>query len=364
MPGWGSSKQRTRLGHALAGTSIAAGLGGGPIAGPIIGALANWGASQLGPSKAEQRRRFAAQAVLADPYLNQIRERVRAIDVGGDRAAAEDRALAVLPVLSADERAALAAAIEGTSHSGQLQRQLGRFLFAPEFGGGPLKWQGKKLPFGAKSEKLNAARVLELLGGPPASASSAPTYTAQSSAPAYQPVQARPDEGIDLQLFGGQQVPYFNSFLSGGGGGGLGDMGGSGNLWGGIASGLGQLGAAAITAFAPRPKVQYASMPGGSFVPQIIGGAAMGGLGAMLGNGFDVTPGFSIGPQGGDALTSPFISSGAGSRAQAHVQVNPTSGRLTWFGPLGKPVLFSGDFRACKRVARVARKAKRRVGGR
>lgn len=42
---------------------------------------------------------------------------------------------------------------------------------------------------------------------------------------------------------------------------------------------------------------------------------------------------------------------------------NPISGRLVYFAPRGRPILFSGDFAACRRVARVASHA-RRAGGR
>ena len=39
------------------------------------------------------------------------------------------------------------------------------------------------------------------------------------------------------------------------------------------------------------------------------------------------------------------------------VQANPGTGKPTWFGPLGTPILFSGDLAACRRVERAAKRA-------
>lgn len=79
---------------------------------------------------------------------------------------------------------------------------------------------------------------------------------------------------------------------------------------------------------------------------------------------FDVTPGFAITPQGSNNLFEPFVPSMSGHRAQRFIGINPTSGRQTWFGPMGQPVLWTGDFRAARRVRKIAGKARRRVGGR
>ena len=76
-------------------------------------------------------------------------------------------------------------------------------------------------------------------------------------------------------------------------------------------------------------------------------------------------PFFDITPQGSSAqLGSMFTPSMSGARAQKFMVPNPQTGKATWFGPLGQPVLFSGDFTASKRVARVARKARRSRGKR
>lgn len=63
---------------------------------------------------------------------------------------------------------------------------------------------------------------------------------------------------------------------------------------------------------------------------------------------------------GGGCPVSPFRGGGrTTATAVPFVAVNPVSGRPVWFGPLGKPVLWTGDLRACKRVARVASRAAR-----
>ena len=43
-------------------------------------------------------------------------------------------------------------------------------------------------------------------------------------------------------------------------------------------------------------------------------------------------------------------------RPKAHVKINPCTGTGTWFTPRGKPLVFSGDMSACKRVDRVAKR--------
>jgi len=100
---------------------------------------------------------------------------------------------------------------------------------------------------------------------------------------------------------------------------------------------------------------------------QVLGPTSGGGSPFALPGGamqLDVTPGFAITPQGSNSLFEPFVPTMQGHRAQRFIGINPTSGRQTWFGPMGQPVLWTGDFRACKRVRKVAGKARRRAGGR
>lgn len=74
-------------------------------------------------------------------------------------------------------------------------------------------------------------------------------------------------------------------------------------------------------------------------------------------------PLIDIVPQGGGSqlarLTSPFVPTQAGARAQPFVSANPITGALTWFKPAGKPILWSGDLSACRRVNKVAARARR-----
>ncbi len=43
-------------------------------------------------------------------------------------------------------------------------------------------------------------------------------------------------------------------------------------------------------------------------------------------------------------------------RPKAHVKTNPCTGKGVWFTPRGKPLVFSGDMSACRRVDRVAKR--------
>ena len=85
--------------------------------------------------------------------------------------------------------------------------------------------------------------------------------------------------------------------------------------------------------------------------------------------GLDI-PFVDIVPQGRGAgatqLMSPFIPScqGASARAQPFVAANPMTGKLTWFKPAGRPILWSGDLSAAKRVRKVAARARRSSGKR
>lgn len=65
---------------------------------------------------------------------------------------------------------------------------------------------------------------------------------------------------------------------------------------------------------------------------------------------------------GGSALSvsSPWTNAGT---PRVYMTTSPR-GTPVWFRPAGRPVLFSGDFQACKRVRKVASRARRRLGGR
>jgi hypothetical protein len=53
------------------------------------------------------------------------------------------------------------------------------------------------------------------------------------------------------------------------------------------------------------------------------------------------------------AFTDPIPGS---CRPKAHVKTNPCTGKGVWFVPRGRPLVFSGDMSACKRVDRVAKR--------
>lgn len=86
------------------------------------------------------------------------------------------------------------------------------------------------------------------------------------------------------------------------------------------------------------------------------------------GNGGFGLPFIDIVGQGGGAtlagLTSPFRATMAGAAPQAHVQANPVTGKTTWFKPAGRPILWSGDLTACRRVGKIATRARRSRGKR
>lgn len=158
-------------------------------------------------------------------------------------------------------------------------------------------------------------------------------------------------------LLGGYDVPYNFSAVPG-------SYGGSdGGFLGGLAS-LGGSVASVINAIrSPQ------AMPGGGLgfaptaaagalsrvAPYVIGGAA-GYIGETIADYFQ--------GNGGACPTKPFTSGGSSARATTFVTANPVTGKATWFKPAGRPILWSGDLSACRRVRKVAGKARRRVGGR
>jgi len=81
-------------------------------------------------------------------------------------------------------------------------------------------------------------------------------------------------------------------------------------------------------------------------------------------------PGFIGGIIGGELLEGAFAGGGggtpmfrqtmAGARAMFFRTTNPATGQDTWFRPAGRPILWSGDLTACKRVNKVARRARRK----
>jgi hypothetical protein len=152
-----------------------------------------------------------------------------------------------------------------------------------------------------------------------------------------------------LRLAQGRNMPYPNtSFFSQGGGGRWagGDWGGSGGGdWlsgiGSLAGGIGSL----VRSFSGQGSLEDAyDVP---YFPDVL-------VPDVLQRGM-ATAGM---------CGSPFAPTRQGASASLFAMPNPATGRLTWFRPAGRPVLFSGDLATCKRVRKIAGHARRRLGGR
>jgi len=136
-------------------------------------------------------------------------------------------------------------------------------------------------------------------------------------------------------------------------------------------------GALGSPSFGQPSGVPFGTLPGGAqqvaFPTSLATGfpiatqAGFGGLLQSLGQSTGLgIPGLDIVPQGvgsfglsGSGLMSPFRRTLAGAAAQPFIASNPVTGRSTWFKPAGRPILWSGDLTACKRVNKIARRARR-----
>lgn len=122
------------------------------------------------------------------------------------------------------------------------------------------------------------------------------------------------------------------------------------------------------------PTTRGASFPAPSFLPALFGGGGGGfqtaGFPALAGGLVKQLPGIVGGFLGGAAIDAALTGGGggtpmfrptmAGARAQFFRAQNPATGQDTWFRPAGRPLLWSGDLTACKRVNKVARRAARK----
>lgn len=129
----------------------------------------------------------------------------------------------------------------------------------------------------------------------------------------------------------------------------------------------GFLGGLADLASAAAPIVgQFVGRPGAVAATPVAlpGGAITTGRGDLPGLQIPFT-GLTLGadPSAGMVmLSSPFRPTMAGAASKIFVLPNPVTGKATWFRPAGRPILWSGDLTTCKRVKRIARRA-RRSGG-
>lgn len=101
--------------------------------------------------------------------------------------------------------------------------------------------------------------------------------------------------------------------------------------------------------------------PIGGRMPTILPGGAR-----TMSGGLMQLPFIDVVPQGGgatlSALTSPFLPTRAGFRAQPFISQSP-DGRVEWFRPAGRPVLFSKDISVARQVKKRCRKVVRSLGG-
>jgi len=133
----------------------------------------------------------------------------------------------------------------------------------------------------------------------------------------------------------------------------------------GVMPGTQPLGGFNMPAF---PVATNASFP--SFATTIGTPFQTAGLGALLPSLGRQLPGIVGGFLGGAALdatlgggggsTPMFRPTMAGARAQTFRAQNPVTGQDVFFRPAGKPILWSADLSACKRVNKVARRARRK----
>ncbi len=103
-------------------------------------------------------------------------------------------------------------------------------------------------------------------------------------------------------------------------------------------------------------------------VARPVGTVPIGPGGAVLTPALNL-PFRDITPEGRSALFEPFrktCDSPLRFSARKFIGINPASGRVTWFGPMGTPLVWSGDIAAKRRVERFAGKFARRArrGGR
>jgi len=98
--------------------------------------------------------------------------------------------------------------------------------------------------------------------------------------------------------------------------------------------------------------------PGGFQVPP---GPTSRGVGFDI-PGIDLQLPFRV-QEGGIGCPSLFSAPGASARPVSMFMVpNPVTGKPTFFKHAGRPILFSGDLRACKTVNRIAARARRTRG--
>ena len=116
------------------------------------------------------------------------------------------------------------------------------------------------------------------------------------------------------------------------------------------------------------PQFQQAGFPlvpavGGALLPAITPALGRIGAGAIGGELADMLQNlFSSGGASSTNDAAAFTDAVPGAcRPKAHMKTNPCTGKGTWFTPRGRPLLFSGDLSAAKRVDRVTKRVMKQM---
>lgn len=222
-----------------------------------------------------------------------------------------------------------------------------------------LKWQERKFEKQSKKFKhrfaraglagLTLAQVVDFLSG----TRGGQRTLAKFSSPIFNPAP--------LPTIGGTSTMPFVVTPSGGGGGGFGGF--LGDIIDVGRRALGDFFSPERRADINQPRQpQQAGFPLVPFIqPALRAGRALLpgiGLGAIGGEAADAFQRFiNSGGAGSLDETAAFTDAIPGScRPKAHVKVNPCTGKGVWFTPRGRPLVFSGDLSACKRVDRVTKR--------
>lgn len=124
-----------------------------------------------------------------------------------------------------------------------------------------------------------------------------------------------------------------------------------------VTAGLSGLAQGVASSFAPSSGAMQSPfvLPGGM---PVLGATALGmGAGVLETVRRNIgVPFVDITPSGSSELFEPFRLTEGGARAQVHIQPNPVTAKMEFFGPLGRPVLFSRDVAVARRVGRLARR--------
>lgn len=297
-----------------------------------------------GESRGNMRRAGARDLVARTPGLQVIRDTVLA-QRGPQRHEGNQTAAEVAAVVAAvlrqspDAVQALGAVLERGRQLGGFGKAQGEEANAL---GDVLKWtfgQGTVPKKGAPGTDLIVNALLGSAPAPAPPAPSPPTYQLPGGFAGTTPQPVAPAAG-------GQALPYnyLNSQPTPSGGALISSTSITGGILGAIAGGLTGL------------------LGGGSASP---GGAPLnlGNYSTGIGNMLDV-PFRDITPQGSAALFEAFRPTLNGAVPQNHIAVNPATNKSTWFGPLGKPLLWSRDLQTVRRVRKLAGRARRVAGGR